>query len=97
LALETGYPILPVAVAGTRHAIPKNSWIFGVKCQVRIEVLEPIETKNLTTNDLDALKERTRGVISASFERLGKWMPTLPQDGRIESANAVPTAEASTT
>jgi 1-acyl-sn-glycerol-3-phosphate acyltransferase len=89
LAIDTGYPILPVAVAGTRHAIPKNSWIFGVKCQARIEVLEPIETKGMTTGDLEALKERTRTQIAASFERMGKWMPTLPHDGVIENADAV--------
>ncbi|MBK9262468.1 MAG: 1-acyl-sn-glycerol-3-phosphate acyltransferase [Polyangiaceae bacterium] len=97
LAIETGYPILPVAVAGTRHAIPKNSWVFGVKCQARIEVLEPIETKGLEMSDLDALKERTRNQICAAFERLGKWMPTLPQDGVIESADAVSGVEAKAT
>jgi 1-acyl-sn-glycerol-3-phosphate acyltransferase len=96
LALETGYPILPVAVAGTRHAIPKNSWVFGVKCQARIEVLEPIETKGLSMDDVDSLKERTRGLISASFERMGKWMPTLPQDAGVESSKSVSTVEAPT-
>ncbi len=94
LAIETGYPILPVAVAGTRHAIPKNSWVFGVKCQARIEVLEPIETKGLTTDDLDTLKNRARAQIAASFERMGKWMPTFLQDGIIESADAVQGVEA---
>lgn len=97
LAVETGYPILPVAVAGTRHAIPKNSWVFGVKCQARIEVLEPIETKGLTIDDMDALKNRTRGLIAASFERMGKWMPTLPQEGATGAAQAGATADAPTT
>ncbi|MDC3952886.1 lysophospholipid acyltransferase family protein [Polyangium jinanense] len=80
LALETGIPILPVAVAGTRHAIPKNSWVFGVKCQARIEVLPPIDVKGMTMDDLETLRERVRGDISAAFERLGKWMPTLPSE-----------------
>jgi 1-acyl-sn-glycerol-3-phosphate acyltransferase len=96
LAIETGYPLLPVAVAGTRHAIPKNSWVFGVKCQARIEVLEPIETKGMTTDDLETLKERARTQIAASFERMGKWMPTLRQDGVIENANAVAGVQART-
>lgn len=85
LALETGIPILPVAVAGTRHAIPKNSWVFGVKCQARIEVLPPVDVKGLTMDDLDTLRERVRGDISAAFERLGKWMPTLPSEEGGES------------
>ncbi len=88
LAIETQTPILPIAVAGSRHAIPKNSWIFGVKCQVRVEVLPPIETKGLTMDDLDQLKARTRNEIAAAFERMGKWMPTLPHDGVILSADA---------
>ncbi|MDI1432954.1 lysophospholipid acyltransferase family protein [Polyangium sorediatum] len=95
LALETGIPILPIAVAGTRHAIPKNSWVFGVKCQARIEVLPPVDVKGMTMADLDTLRDRVRGDISAAFERLGKWMPTLPseEDGESEAPEAtVPAA-----
>ena len=77
LALETGYPILPIAVAGSRDTIPKNSWVFGVQCQLRIEVLPPIEVKGLTIDDLDALRDRVRTTICSAFERLGKWKPTL--------------------
>ncbi len=77
LALETGYPILPIAVAGSRDTIPKNSWVFGVQCQLRIEVLPPIEVKGLTIDDLDALRDRVRTTICTAFERLGKWKPTL--------------------
>ncbi|UQA60836.1 lysophospholipid acyltransferase family protein [Polyangium aurulentum] len=80
LALETGVPILPIAIAGTRHAIPKSSWVFGVKCQARIEVLPPIDVKGMNIEDVDALRDRVRSDISAAFERLGKWMPTLPED-----------------
>ncbi|TKD12573.1 lysophospholipid acyltransferase family protein [Polyangium fumosum] len=85
LALETGIPILPIAVAGTRHAIPKNSWVFGVKCQARIEVLPPVDVKGMTMADLDTLRDRVRGDISSAFERLGKWMPTLPSEEDDES------------
>lgn len=93
LALETGVPILPIAIAGTRHAIPKSSWIFGVKCQARIEVLPPVEVKGLGLEDLDALRDRVRSDISAAFERLGKWMPTLPED-YVPSTSAAPAAGA---
>ena len=80
LALETGVPILPIAVAGSRHSIPKNSWVFGMKCQVRIEVLPPVEVKGMSEGDLDTLRDRVRNDIAAAFERLGKWAPTLPAD-----------------
>jgi 1-acyl-sn-glycerol-3-phosphate acyltransferase len=80
LALETGVPILPIAIAGTRHAIPKSSWVFGVKCQARIEVLPPVPVAGLGMDDAESLRDRVRADISAAFERLGKWMPTLPED-----------------
>ena len=72
-------------VAGTRHAIPKNSWVFGVKCQARIEVLPPVEVKGMAMEDLETLKARVRGEISAAFERLGKWKPTLDDEDSVES------------
>ncbi|EYF05525.1 lysophospholipid acyltransferase family protein [Chondromyces apiculatus] len=77
LALETGYPILPIAVAGSRHSIPKNSWIFSTKCQVRIEVLPPVEVKGMSKDDLPELRDGIRRDISQAFERLGKSMPVL--------------------
>jgi 1-acyl-sn-glycerol-3-phosphate acyltransferase len=85
LALETGRPLLPIAVAGTRHAIPKNSWVFGVKCQARIEVLPPIDVKGLTMDDLAALRERVRREISVAFDRLGKSQPVLDADAEAKA------------
>jgi len=92
LALETGVPILPVVVAGSRHSIPKNSWVFGVKCQVRIEVLPPVEVKGKTIDDLDSVRADVRDRISAGFERLGKWMPTLPAEGASDIDEPRPNA-----
>jgi len=95
LALETGHPILPVSVAGTRHAIPKNSWVFGVKCEARIEVLTPVSVEGKTLDDLEAIKEQVRNEISASFERQGKWMPTLPEKAEREENAPAANLEAS--
>jgi 1-acyl-sn-glycerol-3-phosphate acyltransferase len=86
LALETGLPILPIAVAGSRDAIPKNSWVFGMKCQVRIEVLPPVSVEGMKESDLEALRERVRSDITAAFERQGKWRPTLEAEATSEDA-----------
>jgi 1-acyl-sn-glycerol-3-phosphate acyltransferase len=62
LAVETGCPILPIAVAGTRAAINKGSWIFG-RATAIARVLEPVETTGLTLEDVPALRERVRQMI----------------------------------
>jgi 1-acyl-sn-glycerol-3-phosphate acyltransferase len=63
LAVETGCPILPIAVAGTRAAIAKGSWIIG-RANAIARVLPPIETVGLTLDDVPALRDRVRQLIA---------------------------------
>ncbi|HEX5724140.1 MAG TPA: lysophospholipid acyltransferase family protein, partial [Longimicrobiaceae bacterium] len=63
LAVETGCPILPIAVAGTRDAIPKGSFLVR-RARAMARVLEPVETRGLTLEDVPALRERVRGMIA---------------------------------
>lgn len=69
LAIETGTPILRLAVYGTGTALPKHGWRFG-RSRAEVRVLEPIETVGLTIKDMSALKERVRGVIAAAHAEL---------------------------
>lgn len=69
LAIETGAPILPLAVAGTRDAMAKGTFRFQ-RARARVLVLEAIETVGLTLDDVDALKARTRALIAEGRERL---------------------------
>ena len=62
LAIETGAPILPIAVAGTRACITKGSWIVG-RANAIARVLPPIETAELTLDDVPALRDRVRELI----------------------------------
>lgn len=62
LAIETGCPILPIAVAGTRAALNKGSWVMG-RAHAIARVLEPVETKDLTLEDVAALRDRVRLMI----------------------------------
>ena len=64
LAIETGSPILPIAVAGTRRAMTKGSFIFR-PAVARARVLAPIETAGLGPADVPALRDRTRAAIDA--------------------------------
>ncbi len=69
VAVDAGAPILPIAVAGTRAAIPKGSLLFG-RARAEVRVLEPIETQGLTQADVPALRERVRAAIIAARHQL---------------------------
>src|SRR5918995_1323327 len=62
LAIEAGVPILPLAVSGTRTALPKHGWRFG-KSVAEVRVLAPVDTTGLTLADVPALKSRVRAMI----------------------------------
>lgn len=62
LAIEGGASILPVAVAGTRHALPKGDWRFG-RARARVTVGAPIATTDMTLDDVDRLTELARDAV----------------------------------
>ena len=69
LAIETGADILPIAVSGTRTALPKHSWRFRY-AYASVTVGTPLSTKGLTLADLEALKTSARAQVEALRERL---------------------------
>jgi 1-acyl-sn-glycerol-3-phosphate acyltransferase len=71
LAIEAGVPILPLAVSGTRTALPKHDWRFG-RSVAQVQVLDPIETTGLTLTDVPALKARARDLIVQARDVLAK-------------------------
>lgn len=62
LAIETGRPILPLAVSGTRHAIAKGSPRFG-PASVKLRILQPLAVAGLGPNDAPRLRDRVRELI----------------------------------
>src|SRR5690606_28984028 len=64
LAVESGVPILPLVVAGTRGAMKKGSLVFG-RAVAEVRALEPIPTDGLTIADVPALRDRVRELIIA--------------------------------
>jgi len=65
LAIETGTPILPLAVSGTREAIRKGSLVFQ-RADASITILDPIDVSGLGDDDVDELRERIRNLIDAA-------------------------------
>jgi 1-acyl-sn-glycerol-3-phosphate acyltransferase len=62
LAIETGTPILPLAVHGTRSALRKHDWRLG-DSTAEVRVLTPIDTTGMTEADIPLLRERVRSLI----------------------------------
>jgi 1-acyl-sn-glycerol-3-phosphate acyltransferase len=78
LAIETGMPILPIAVAGTRYAMAKGSFRFQ-RARAMCRVLEPVETVGLTLDDIPALRERVRGLIDEARRALQRELGLGPR------------------
>jgi 1-acyl-sn-glycerol-3-phosphate acyltransferase len=71
LAIESGVPILPIAVAGTRHCMAKHSFAFR-RARAKARVLEPIQTAGMTLEDVPALRNHARDVIEAARHDLAR-------------------------
>lgn len=69
LAIDTGSPILPLAVTGSREAMPKGDWRFGLTT-AEVRVLDPIETTGMTKDDIPALRDRTKEAIRAAVAEM---------------------------
>lgn len=96
MAIDAQVPLLPLALAGTRECRPKGSLWFG-EAKARVRILEPIETKGMTRDDLPRLKALARERIGAGLaevrRELGLQQRNLPVDGglpRVGEAVAAP-------
>jgi 1-acyl-sn-glycerol-3-phosphate acyltransferase len=69
LAIEQGADVLPIAVSGTRRALPKHSWRFAPSRGL-VTVGTPISTKGMTLADVERLKELARQQILSLRESL---------------------------
>lgn len=70
LAVDAGVPVLPVVVEGTHDCLPKKTWKFGKATGIRIDVLDPVETAEMTRSDVASLRETVRHRISDRLSEL---------------------------
>lgn len=76
LAVQAQVPIVPVVVANYSNIFNIKQKIFN-QGTIPIRVLEPIETKGKTKEDVDALLEETRGRMLSVL----KEMKAHPREG----------------
>ena len=69
LAIDAGADILPLAVAGTRTALPKHSWRFGFSRGL-VTVGTPIKTTGMTRKDVASLKAAARMQIQEMYAKI---------------------------
>jgi 1-acyl-sn-glycerol-3-phosphate acyltransferase len=70
IAIRTRLPILPVTIWGADRAwVPNRKLITGGPITVAIG--EPIPTIDLTDEDVDTLRDRTKAVIQGTLDELG--------------------------
>lgn len=69
LAVETQLPILPLALAGTRDALPKRGFVMN-RARAHVQILEPIETAGMSAADVPALRDRVRETIDRARKSL---------------------------
>ena len=85
LALETGTPIVPMAVQGTREAIEKGSPFFG-RARARLAILEPVPVEGLGMEDVAGLRDRVREMVRRAREELEEGVsPVSPGPDRCGS------------
>ncbi len=69
LAMECGAQIVPIAVCGSRKALPKHSWKFGFT-RAFVAVGAPIPTAGRGAGGLDAIKAEARAQIEELRARM---------------------------
>ena len=75
LAIASGVPILPLAVDGTKDALPTDGWQFNA-ADCRLHVFAPVETAGLAEADVPALRDRVRQQI---VHQLAEWRGAAPE------------------
>jgi 1-acyl-sn-glycerol-3-phosphate acyltransferase len=68
LALQTGSPIIPIAIKNTDCMMGKRTG-FAYPGEIEMTLLPPIETEGKTPDDIMALLTQTRAAIAAELSR----------------------------
>jgi 1-acyl-sn-glycerol-3-phosphate acyltransferase len=68
-ALQTGLPVVPVTITGTRQLLPRDSIAFRPG-PVRMYLDAPIPTAGLTDTDLPALMQTVRDAMTQHFREV---------------------------
>jgi 1-acyl-sn-glycerol-3-phosphate acyltransferase len=74
LAIRERAPVLPLVVEGSAAALPRDSWIFGGRQEVRLIVLKAVVTDGWDVKRSGELRDAVRSAIVDELKR--------PEEGR---------------
>ena len=77
MARQLGYPIVPVSIIGSFEFNRKDSWMLRPS-KIVVHLHDTIETKGLRKDEVEALRERVRGIISRPVEKAMKLRGSFP-------------------
>ena len=86
LAIEAQADLFPLALRGTREALPKHAWRFG-RSRALVRCGTPISTEGRTMDDIEELKDQVRAQINALRDQLDVELGLLP-DGTAKRSVA---------
>ncbi len=67
LAIETGIPVVPIAMCGTSEVVTKGSWKINAT-PIELRIGQPIITSNFTMEDRDRFTNQVREAVIALKE-----------------------------
>lgn len=70
LAVDTGTPVVPVAIAGTRDLLKRGSWLFNPVARVQVTVLAPLSPAGEHAEP-DRLRDAVRDAIARTLQHHG--------------------------
>ncbi|HET7483236.1 MAG TPA: lysophospholipid acyltransferase family protein, partial [Actinomycetota bacterium] len=65
LAMDTGRPVVPVALTGTGATLPKRGLIVRDRMDAYVQVLEPVDP--LDFDSVESMREAVRAAIGAAI------------------------------
>jgi 1-acyl-sn-glycerol-3-phosphate acyltransferase len=68
LAIDHGRPVVPIVLSGAKDVLPKGSFVFENAAQIRVQVLDPIDTSAREPESL-ADEVRTKMIEALSSAR----------------------------
>ncbi|MFC1725424.1 lysophospholipid acyltransferase family protein [candidate division KSB1 bacterium] len=69
IAINSGLPVVPVTIYGSRDILPKNSLRIR-KGNIKMIIHEPVSSENKTISDRGDFSRQVRDVIVNSFEKI---------------------------
>jgi 1-acyl-sn-glycerol-3-phosphate acyltransferase len=70
VAIREQVPILPLVVEGSGNALPKNSWVFGARQDIHLQILHPVSVAGWNPSQSEALRDTVRQSIVDELSRL---------------------------